>query len=77
MSSIPKEEIVIVLETSNYKASYSEQTPFKAKVLDKWDEEVLIESLTTGKEYELYCFQILEYLKLDEIKNLINHEQNT
>lgn len=67
-------EIVIVVDTSNYKASYSEPIPFKASVVHKDEGEITItvQSLDTGKEYELYFDQLLEYLDADEIKKLID-----
>jgi hypothetical protein len=66
-----KDNVVIVLDTSNYKKSYSEEIPFKAIVLDKYENEILVKSIVTGKEYELYYSQILEGLDIDEIKFIL------
>jgi hypothetical protein len=51
--------IVIVIDTSNYEASFSEEVPFKAKVIDKYDINTVVKSLKTNKEYELYDYQII------------------
>lgn len=68
-----EDNIVIVVDLSNYKASYSEQVPFKAKVLYKTDHITLwVKSLSTKKEYEIYTNQILEGLDDDKLKELIN-----
>lgn len=68
-----KGQTVIVIDTSNYEASYAEQTPFKG-ILYKIDKYPCywVRSLTTGKEYELYENQILEGLSDGQIKNLID-----
>lgn len=66
------ERTVIVLDTSNYKESYSEPTPFKAKVKDIYDNEIWVVSLATGKEYELYYYQILETMDIEEIKYMLS-----
>lgn len=67
-----QDNTVIVVDTSNYKASYSEDVPFKALITQKYDNELWVKSLTTGKEYELYYDQILEGLEIEEIANMIN-----
>ncbi len=67
-----EDNIVIVIDNSNYKATYAEKVPFKAKVEHKFDSEIIVKSITTGKEYELYYFQILEALEIDEIKKLVD-----
>ena len=64
--------IVIVVDTSNYKTSYSESVPFKARVIKKFELEVRVQSDATGKEYELYYDQLLENLDIEEIKLMIN-----
>ena len=46
------ENIVIVIDTSNYRASYGESTPFKARVTKQYPNEIWVESLVTKKEYE-------------------------
>lgn len=61
------ERTVIVLDTSNYKDSYSEKTPFKAVVEQNYDNEIWVKSIETGKQYELYYNQILEAMDIDEI----------
>lgn len=66
------DNVVIVLDTTNYKTSYSEQVPFKAKVVQDYDHEILVESLVTKKQYELYYDQILEFMPIEDIKNIIN-----
>lgn len=70
--SIPRDNIVIVIDVSNYKSSYSEPVPFKAIVTYKSDNEVTVESMTTGKEYELYYHQVLEFLDIQEISKIID-----
>lgn len=67
-----EDNIVIVLDLSNYKESFKEDVPFKAKVIDKYDINTVVKSQTTGKEYELYDHQIIEGLEIEDIKNLIN-----
>ena len=67
-----EDNIVIVVDTGNYKASYSENVPFKAKVKEKLDNEIWVISLATGKEYELYYNQILEGLTIDEIAIMLD-----
>lgn len=49
--------LVTVTDTSNYKSTYSEAVPFEAKVIEKYDIHTLVESLKTGKKYELYTHQ--------------------
>lgn len=66
------ERTVIVLDTGNYKESYSEPTPFKAIVKDIYDNEIWVVSLITGKEYELYYYQILETMDIEEIKYMLS-----
>ena len=51
-------DIVTVINVDNYKASYSEEVPFRAKVIDMYDINILVVSKDTGKEYELYEHQI-------------------
>ena len=67
-----EDNIVIVIDTSNYKASFSEEVPFKAKVIDKYDINTVVKSKTTGKEYELYDHQMIEGLEIEQIKNLLD-----
>jgi hypothetical protein len=63
---------VIVIDNSQYKNSYSEKPPFKAKIIMEYDGNVQVKSLTTNKEYELYPWQILEFLENKKIKELID-----
>lgn len=67
-----EDNIVIVVDNSNYKASYAEEVPFKAKVKEKFENEIWVTSLVTGKEYELYYSQILEALELEEIAKMLD-----
>lgn len=67
-----EDNLVIVVDNSNYKASYSESVPFKSKVIDKYEHEVVVKSITTGKEYELYYTQILEALSIEEVINMLD-----
>lgn len=67
-----EENIVIVIDTANYKADYTEPTPFKAKITDIYKNGTWVKSLTTGKQYELYDEQILEGLEIDKISALLN-----
>lgn len=72
---IPKDNIVIVIDNSNYKKSYAEACPFKAVVEYKYEHEVTVRSLKTKKEYELYYHQILEFLPIKEIKKLLTDDR--
>lgn len=65
------ERTVIVLDTSNYKKDYSEKVPFKALVKEVYDNEVIVTSINTGKEYELYYNQILESMHIEEIIEIL------
>ena len=67
-----KDNTVIVLDTSNYKPYYCENTPFKAVVIDKDDITITVVSTVTKKEYELYQHQILESMDIEDIRKLIN-----
>jgi len=67
-----QDKLVIVVDTSNYKATYSEEVPFKAVVTKKLDITIWVKSITTGKEYELYYNQILEELDIEDIAKLID-----
>jgi len=66
------ERVVIVLDNGNYKSSYAEKCPFKAIVKDVYEREIVVTSITTGKEYELYYSQILETMEIDEIKYMLS-----
>jgi len=63
---------VIVIDLSTYKVEHQEPVPFKAIVLNKYDNELEVRSLATNKEYEIYYSQILEGLDIEEILKLIN-----
>lgn len=66
-------QVVIVIDTSNHKTSYFENTPFKAELYLITDHPCFwVRSLVTGKEYELYESQILEGLSIEEIYNLLD-----
>lgn len=67
-----EDNIVIVLDNSNYKGDYAELPPFKAKVIDKYEREIMVKSLSTRKTYTLYYYQILEFLPIKEIRQLID-----
>lgn len=67
-----QDNLVIVIDTSNYKATYSEGVPFKAVVTEKFDLTIWVKSITTGKEYELYYNQILEGLEMEDIVKLLD-----
>lgn len=67
-----EDNIVIVIDVSNYKGSYQEEVPFKAKVIEKYEIDLRVKSIETGKEYELYYDQILEACSKEELKNLID-----
>lgn len=67
-----EDNVVVVLDNSNYKSSYAEKTPFKAKVFEKTENEIWVKSLKTGKTYELYPTQILECFDIDVIENMID-----
>lgn len=65
-----KDDTVIVIDASNYISP--EEVPFKAVVVEKYDFEILVKSISTGKEYELYYNQILEALPIDTIKTILD-----
>lgn len=65
------EKTVIVLDNGNYKSSYAEKCPFKASVIDVYENEIRVTSVETGKEYQLYYNQILEAMDIDEIKFML------
>jgi len=65
--------VVIVIDNSNYKSSYAEKTPFKAHFYQLDDYPCCwVRSLETGKEYELYPNQILEFMSNEQINNIID-----
>ena len=65
--------VVIVICNGNYKASYAEKTPFKAHFYDLTNYPCCwVRSLETGKEYELYPSQILEFMNQEQIENIVD-----
>ena len=67
-----KENTVIVVDTSNYQEVFAEQVPFKATIVEQEEDRVLVKSITTEKEYDLYPYQVLEALDIEEIINLLD-----
>ena len=67
-----EDNLVIVLDLGNYKESCRESVPFKAKVVDKYEYELVVKSLKTNKEYEIYYNQILEFYEDEDLKNIVN-----
>lgn len=69
-----KDNTVIVVDNANYKSDYAEDCPFKAIV--EWKPgargTILVKSLATGKEYELYDHQVLEAMDIKDIRKLID-----
>jgi hypothetical protein len=54
-----KGQVVLVTNNDNYKAYYAEETPFKAEIFAIDDYPCFwVRSLATGKDYELYDYQI-------------------
>jgi hypothetical protein len=52
---------VTVIDNSNYKSSYAEDVPFKGILYGVTNYPCyFVRSIQTGKEYELYAFQIKE-----------------
>ena len=55
---------VTVIDNSNYTASYAEKVPFKGVLYEITEYPCYwVRSIETGKEYELYSFQIKELNK--------------
>jgi hypothetical protein len=69
-NNISQDNVVIVIDAGNY--IKPESVPFKAIVKEKFDNEIIVESIATGKLYELYYNQILEYLEIEEIAFLLD-----
>lgn len=67
-----EDNIVIVIDLGNYKKSHSEKVPFRAKVINKSENEIWVKSLVTCKEYELYRYQILECFDEYQLSKIIN-----
>ena len=63
---------VIVIVISNYKIQSNEEVPFKAKIISKYNTNIVVKSQTTYKEYILHDHQILEGLEIEEIKNFFD-----
>lgn len=68
-----KDNTVIVIDASNY--INSEEVPFKAVVVEKYDFEILVKSTSTGRGYDLYYNQILEALEIEDIKKILDLEK--
>ena len=71
-----EDNLVIVLDLGNYKESCRESVPFKAKVVDKYEYQLVVKSLKTNKEYEIYYNQILEFYEDEYIVNIIKYGDN-
>ena len=72
-----KGQSVIVLDTSNYKDSYSndDPVPFKATVEAVYNNyDIVVTSDESLKKYELYPSQILECFDDDAIKKMVSVE---
>jgi len=67
-----KDNTVIVIDNSNYKPSYAEKVPFKAIVQFKDELVVVVKSISTKKEYELYHNQVLEAMDIEDVRKLID-----
>lgn len=67
-------QIVIIMDTSNY--NNGEKRPFKAELYEITDYPCYwVRSLSTGREYELYDHQILEFLEIEEIEKILDLNQ--
>ncbi len=53
--------IIKVVDLGNYKSEYQETCPFEATLLKFDGLNYDVESLVTGKEYEIYDYQIMCY----------------
>ena len=71
-----EDNLVIVLDLGNYKESCRESVPFKAKLVDKYEYELVVKSLKTNKEYEIYYNQILQFYEDEYIVNIIKYGDN-
>lgn len=72
--------VVIVIDLGNYKSEYSEEVPFKAKIINIIDDveggfSAWVKSLSTGNRYELYFHQILEALDISVIRTIIDYNE--
>lgn len=66
------ERTVIVIDTNDYRSYYSEKVPFKAIVQDVYDNKIVVKSIKSNREYELYYHQILESMDMEDVKKLLN-----
>lgn len=71
-----EDNLVIVLDLDNYKESCRESVPFKAKVVDKYEYQLVVKSFKTNKEYEIYYNQILEFYEDEYLVNIIKYGDN-
>ena len=71
-----EDNLVIVLDLGNYKESCRESAPFKAKVVDKYEYQLVVKSLKTNKEYEIYYNQILQFYEDEYIVNITKYGDN-
>jgi hypothetical protein len=71
-----KGETVIVIDNSNYWEGFREPCPFKARIIGFYESGILVLSentgvgYETGKGYELQPNQILDFLQIEEIKEI-------
>ena len=69
-------ETVIVIDNSNYWEGFREPCPFKARIIGFYESGILVLSKNTGvgyetgKGYELQPHQILDFLPIEEIKEI-------
>ena len=66
------DNLVIVIDNSNYKAEYADKVPFKAVVTEKFDDVIWVKHVESGKEYELYFHQVLECMDIEDIIKLLD-----
>lgn len=70
---IKKGGIVVVLNLDSYTSEYAEAVPFGAMVTRITSHPTWwVKSIKTGKEYELYDWQLLEFLKDEDLAKIID-----
>jgi len=63
-----KENEVIVVSTDSYEQVFAEAVPFKAVILEEYnDGELKLKSVITEKEYLLWPYQVLRAQEVNEI----------